>query len=123
MIGGTDIVVTVPGGVDPEWERSMLLGVFALWPESVLEDTETDGAVPLHQIVPGELPSEFFIYKSPQWLASWDADGATEENANTMIHFLLNGESVTWVIAESPDDEVRMISEHVRLGLLSRGGH
>jgi hypothetical protein len=112
MIGGTDVILDVKPGVSAA--DVILRCVRRHWPACVYQDADDESQPfePLGGIWPPTLKgSEFFIYRDEQAARSWDEFGATEENANLMLHVLLpTGEddddphSVTIVCGEPVGD-------------------
>ncbi|HTU93181.1 MAG TPA: hypothetical protein VMF69_24085 [Gemmataceae bacterium] len=88
------------------------------WPQGVFQDASEETTRPLAAVLAeeAELKSrEFFVYQDEASAVSWAACGKTAENANRMIHFLIQHDSVaaeklqiTIVIDEWDADMIRM---------------
>lgn len=62
------------------------------WPAAQFLDANADSAQPLRAVAESERApssSEFFIYRDPDSAASWAEEGSTPQNANTMVHCLI----------------------------------
>lgn len=82
----------------PGYEGVIFRAVRELWPEGFLEGES--GPVPLG--IESAPKGEVFFYRDFEAYLSWTADGARDDNANTMIHLLWDSEGST-VVAGSPD--------------------
>lgn len=51
-----------------------------------------------HAVVERAAPSEFLVYKSAHWLASWTREGRSDKNSDTMIHILFGANETTCVV-------------------------
>lgn len=120
VIGGVDKIVNITRPMGWREKMDLFKTLIAVWPNGVLEDTVSANVTRLVEV--GSLPDEFFVYRDRKAYESWDEHGATQDNQGAMIHFLLDDEQVTWVIGEEVGEDVTMISETVRLRLLSAGG-
>ena len=88
-IGGTDVIFAAPRASFNT--RRILEVVQGEWPAAVLEDADTEGTLPVRDLLAGELSRdscEFFLYRDEASAKSWDEDGLTTANANAMIHVL-----------------------------------
>ena len=71
----------------------LILGrIRRFWPEGLFQDAEEDEAHDLHShrvaIHMGRC-REFFVYRDGGSFAAWERDGATPENLETMLYFLI----------------------------------
>lgn len=101
MIGGSDIVI--PWDDDPASRLILLEAVRKYWPHSLfVGEYSTDGnassPIPIQNVKPRDLPSEFFIYKDIATYKSWCIEGYTELASERMIHFILTSEAVTCIV-------------------------
>jgi len=91
MIGGVDIVLSSP----PEaWvAETVLAAVRRIWRGAYFQDAESRETHLLSgdwaQLY-GSASREFFVYRDRAASEAWARDGASPENANTMLHFLLD---------------------------------
>jgi hypothetical protein len=94
VIGGHDMVLD---GAGPADEGVFLVSELRrVWPELVVQNAEAEEAV--SPDAPSiERMTEFFVYRSRGDFDSWTAHGATEANADTMIHVILGEVSTTLV--------------------------
>ena len=88
--GGSDIVIEAPPGTPV---ADLILGrIRRLWPDGLYQDADDDDAVyiddPLVAFAGGR-SREFFIYRNRIAFESWERDGATPENLDTMLQFLV----------------------------------
>jgi hypothetical protein len=127
MIGGTDVILDVKPGVSAA--DVILRRVRRHWPACVYQDAddESEPFEPLGEIWPPTLKgNEFFLYRDEEAARSWDEFGATEENANLILHVLLptgqaddDPHSVTIVCGE-PVGEVKTLLAEVEEELAGR---
>jgi hypothetical protein len=113
---GIDIILTTPRqSHDPK----TILDVMAdYWPWGVFQDASAETTRPLAAVLAeqAELKScEFFVYQDEASAASWSACGRSAENANRMIHFLIQDDpaapenlQITVVIDEWTADMARL---------------
>jgi hypothetical protein len=113
---GIDIVLATPR---ENYDPKAILDVMAdYWPQSVFQDASEVAARPLSSVLAeeAELTSrEFFVYQDEASALSWATCGKTAENANRMVHFLIQDDPVvpenlqiTVVIDEWTLDMVRL---------------
>jgi hypothetical protein len=90
MIGGTDIVLCVHEDIPTA--DVIFRAVRQHWPAFVFQNADDESAPfsPRTELwLPQPSGPEFFIYRDEQAARNWDEDGATPENANTMLHVIL----------------------------------
>jgi hypothetical protein len=91
IVGGTDITFPVKNGV--QLADVILHAARELWPEYVFQDAEE---VELHENsdpdvwLYGTASTEFFVYRDREAADNWTRLGATSENQNLMLHFLVD---------------------------------
>src|SRR5437764_261188 len=92
-IGGIDIILAVPADVPIV---DMVLGrLMRLWPGAYFIDADETES---HRIDEpwvrsrGGQCDEFLIYKDKAAVESWQQEGPTPGNTNTMLHFLLRAD-------------------------------
>ncbi len=117
MIGGRDIVLEWSS--DSATRRVLVQMLRSAWPEAYVEDARSSGAaVPIAGLDPETLPAEMFVYKNAVSRDTWDADGATDANADTMIHALVAMNTMTLVVDRAAGAESASIAESIRVALL-----
>lgn len=102
MIGGRDIVVD--GRTTPN-DGTVVIETFRrMWPALVVQDA--------NQPSPTETPAfdarEFFVYRDQEAFASWREHGATSENADRLIHVIIENDRVTFVVASDDSETYRL---------------
>jgi len=113
MIGGHDMVLD---GAGPSDEGVVIVSELRrVWPELVVQDAEAGEAVApagpsIERMI--ERMTEFFVYRSRADFESWMARGATEANADTMVHVILGEASTTLVTDRSPSESLRLQPRH-----------
>ena len=89
-IGGRDIVIAAPPDVSP---AEVVLGYMRrLWPDGFFQDADQEDVHPINSprvVIQGGLSREFFAFRDSGAVAAWQLDGATPENENSMLHFLV----------------------------------
>lgn len=130
MIGGEDIVIH--GAPRPDDWGTIVRFMSYAWPEAIVEDANSGDVVPIGGSLAAPLGieeatarrrGEFFVYKNGQSLRSWEESGATEENGDDMIHFLMGPQTITCVVGhlDSPSaalvDQLCAMVERKRRGL------
>ncbi len=115
MIGGIDVVVACV----PHIAKRTLVGVLLEhWLAAVLEDARSDGLpARLDLVDPASLPDEILIYKDAAAKDAWDREGASDVNADTMIHVLSAEDAVTLVVDERQGSETAKIAADVQRDL------
>lgn len=120
MIGGADIVVA------EVTRREDARFVFAIlrqrWPEAVYHDGESTTARPIADLpppVPVEGHLELFVYDRLLTFESWMNDGATDENADAMVHIIFEPGQLTFVVGASPSALAAIVDE-IRTRLVER---
>jgi hypothetical protein len=105
MIGGTDRILAMPARLcNP---TQVLLACLKHWPNGYYQHADEGPAVPIREALTSRtapLGDEFFVYKDRASADSWERDGATPENQNTMIHFLIGGGNTN-----GPDRRLTMV--------------
>jgi len=104
MIGGTDRHFPMVRRRLPEALDSAAHAILRRWRRAVFQSAEgavfeTLGDVPLSGA------SELFVYRDAASLLDWETQGATPENATTMIHLLASDDGLTVVVGD-PDESV-----------------
>lgn len=99
-IGGVDIIVSV----DPKksvWRVAAEV-VKSFWPDAICEDHDDGGEPKYGDAVNGGRILGFFIHENQEHMDSWDKNGLTDQNKNSMIYGLhTDGESeMTFVFGE-----------------------
>jgi hypothetical protein len=117
MIGGTDLVIS--RRPEEVARRALVFALLAKWPEAVIEDARSEArATKLEYADPASLPEEILVYESEAWRETWAREGATERNADRMIHIILGENEISLVVDERAGCETAGIAEHVRAMLL-----
>lgn len=111
MIGGHDITFRVASSAEA-MEGAIRL-VRACWQEAVVENAETGELLP-DCVGFRELPQEVLIYKNAAAREAWAAGGATAENANLMLHFLRESDSMTIVVDDPSSPEMSALIDSIR---------
>lgn len=94
-------------------ERALRIAL-EYWSEAEIEDAVT---AELLSPLPGgidQLPDEVLVYKSAIARQQWKENGATPENANSMIHFLLDSSTITVVVDDPKDPLMQSIINDIR---------
>lgn len=120
MIGGMDIIISAPASspVSDIVVRRMR----QLWPAGIFQDADS---VDKHDIfeawvnITGTKSRDFFVYRDANAVRAWEEVGASPENQNTMLHFLIrlgerNGsaiEELTVVCDRRSHDVARLIDD------------
>jgi hypothetical protein len=127
---GIDISLTTPRD---SYDSKTILDVMAdYWPQGVFQDASETATRLLADVLAeeAELKSrEFFVYQDEGSAASWAACGKTTENANRMVHFLIQDDpstpadlQITMVIDEWTGGMIRLyasLDERLRSALLA----
>ena len=118
-IGGHDIFFDVPSDI-PVKER-ILYRMRKLWPDGVLQDTNSDDAHPIlsRKALDKCLHvAEFLVYRDRTALEAWDRDEAVPENLNSMVCFMTGGRresggmrEVTMVCGEINEEMNQLIED------------
>lgn len=90
MIGGIDRILDVPAKLCAPTQ--ILLACLKHWPNGYYQHAAETVILPIREALTtrtAPLGDEFFVYKDRASAESWERDGATPANRNTMIHFLL----------------------------------
>ncbi len=90
MVGGFDIIFYLP----PEIPASALVlaRVGQLWPEAIVQDADEDETHPIDgpwPLAEGVRRRELVIHRDEAMVESWDRDGMTPENLDSMILVLV----------------------------------
>lgn len=89
-VSGFDLTLSVERGLFDL--RLMLEAIQDRWPRAVFQDANEDTVCSLASLLPdsGKLRSnEFFVYRDEDSAQSWNADGKSSPNSNSMVHFLI----------------------------------
>lgn len=109
MIGGTDIVLT---GKTSVHDANLLVCVLRdRWPDLVVQ--AADDAAPLPRGTSLNATPEFFVYRRRADFDSWAAAGAAAENADSMIHVIVESDALTLVAA--PGESARIAQRAIEL--------
>lgn len=114
IIGGHDIIL--PLGWEPA-DRDRILRFFRhVWPDGVFEDALGGYAGTFSEALRFAPASrEFFLYPSQEAWASWESDGATAENEDTMLHVVGADDSITLVIGQTAGRLRGIVAELVKV--------
>jgi hypothetical protein len=103
MIGGADMVLS---GRTTSREADLILRALRTeWPDGMVQRADEADAKPLRELrFPIVERGEFIVYRDRENSTAWREKGATPENADAMIHFIVADDCVTVVIdrADSP---------------------
>lgn len=99
MIGGKDIVVQTSGPA--ELAEHLLKLLRDDWPEMIVEDADTGEIIEMTIPHLNLVPREFFVYQNLEMKDLWDEEGACVSNKNTMVHVLLQDDSITIVVDDT----------------------
>ncbi len=98
MIAGIDRTFSISAGTVNA--VAALRACMRHWPDSIYQNADDTDLLPIHRAIlsrPGNLGSEFFIFRDRQIAESWDNEGAIPDNQDSMIHFLIFGAQLTYV--------------------------
>jgi hypothetical protein len=90
-IGGQDILIEIPPDVSAADVIIRLMR--QTWPGARFQDADRDDCNPIDSetvMVQGGRSREFFIFRDERSAEAWHRDGATSENAKSMLHFLVD---------------------------------
>ena len=90
IIGGYDVLIEA----HPEVQAAdvIIRSMRYFWRDGYFQDGDQEEWFSLgsSQVqIRGGLSREFFIYQDIESIKSWNHDGATSENVNSMLHFLI----------------------------------
>lgn len=113
---GIDIILTTSRD---SYDPKAILDVMAdYWPQGVFQDASEVATCPLTSVLAEEIElksREFFVFQDEASALSWATCGKTAENANRMVHFLIQDDpaapenlQITVVIDEWTLDMVRL---------------
>jgi hypothetical protein len=116
VIGGTDFVL--PGKPIRDEAFFVLRALRAEWPQLVVQEadqsvTEPVGSPNLWK----RALREFFVYRSAADHASWQQQGATAENGDTMMHVLLTKDGITLVADSTPSSSTARVAAELLVAL------
>ena len=118
MIGGTDTIVA--RAADEAGRRRILEVVSEFWPAAIIDDARSQQVpVPVCDASASALPVEILVYETEDWRRSWESLGATDDNADRLLHIVLGATSVTCVVDERSGSQTAAIAERIRLALES----
>lgn len=96
----------------------LVRGIRSLWRSALIQPATAYATVPIHAFnYPVTTPVELLIYRDAASLASWQADGATDDNQDSMVHVIVSDRSITLVVDRhdsSLADAVRGILDALR---------
>jgi hypothetical protein len=90
IVGGSDLIFFAPADVPVV--GIILRRVRQLWPLAWFQDPDEDKAHRIDDprvISHGGESREFLIYRDQAAVSAWDRDGATPENLDSMLYFLI----------------------------------
>lgn len=111
MIGGHDI--SFPTQAPAAFVDGAIRHALIVWKEALLEDADT-GELLDGDFVGVPVPREIFIYKNSAARDSWAKNGAVSENANSMIHMIRGAQSVTLVVDDPRETDMRVFLDAMR---------
>src|SRR5688572_11412048 len=115
MIGGTDICIPTRAGLN-----ALDLCVRIIcdeWPEAVFEDANSDASWQSYDNLPLGKLSELFVYCNQASAQRWEAFGADPGLANTMIHLLQSKSTVTLVVDDADQIDMRNLVDLIQSSL------
>ncbi len=125
--GRTDLILDGPG--EPADSDRILRALMNLWPHAVIARADVPVTTPIglraanwYEVLEFQ---EYFVARDEPALRAWLADGATKENADTMVHVLLTPVSLTAVVddpASEPGFVLRRTFERIRWNRATRAG-
>ncbi len=112
-IGGRD------SSISKTWTQHDLLRVMRVvhkrWPRAWLVRDGFESHYVLDLINTEYLSTErFFFYKDPDWRQSWDRDGRTEANRDTMFQIQIDQNGIHFVVDEAEDSETGRLVEAIK---------
>lgn len=111
MIGGHDI--SFPAQPAAERMEGMIRLVVNSWREAIVENAETGEQLDGRFVGFQPIPREVLVYRNSAAREAWTKDGATRENANTMLHFVCGSDSVTLVLDDPQDVAIQELLSEV----------
>jgi hypothetical protein len=90
IVGGEDIVLLAPPDVPVA--DVILRQLRRHWPDAYFQDADREDYGPIDSpvvLIQGGRSREFFVFSNRTAAEAWHRDGATAENANSMLHFLI----------------------------------
>lgn len=105
IIGGTDIIY--PRRLSSDMLGFVLTTIRGYWPDAILwidGEYTADHKVTIYDAIRDTVgsPSELLIYADQDAWASWDRDGANEENRDKLLHILFGENQTTFVVHAEP---------------------
>ena len=100
------------GGIDVDlkytcnFEKALYLAasaVLAVWPDGVIEDSDTSKVLALNDLIGGG-KQEVFVFRDRSAMASWTENGWTPGNANLMVHLLTFPNGYFTCVVEDPHE-------------------
>lgn len=124
MIGGSDIVISRPGSVGPETLDLVVRSVRERWAEAVVQDGESGQVFECFAAIPFGHVRELFVYRDLVACRSWGSRGAVPDNANSMVHMIMDEGELTLVVDDPAEPtmasiiaEAKQLVEPVKWGL------
>jgi len=113
MIGGDDIVIEGPSGIDDV--MTILSFMRHAWPDAVFEATMQEGDEParLERPFPARLMAEIFIYRDLSSYTSWKCDGLTNDNGSAIVYIVIEPEAISFVVDDRSSEAGLLIQELV----------
>lgn len=130
MISGIDS--TLENHWLKQYPEAILFACLSQWPDCLYQQADEEGFRPVQDVIltPHVIDPEFFVYKDRQSYQSWEDEGATPENSDTMLHFIIRNHSKDdhrpaslTIVSDRRSDEIAQIEELINQGpsrILSR---
>lgn len=112
MIGGEDIVIPTSAGT--EGIDCCIRAIYRMWSNAVIENPINDDVYTKYTAICFNGLSEVFVYRDEAVKAEWDAHGAIESLHNTMIHLLLEDDSITLVVDIKEEAGMKKYLEEIK---------
>jgi hypothetical protein len=121
MIGGTDIIIELPGVAPEVALPAAVRYVLGRWPAAVSQDGDTARRFASFADMDFAHLREVFIYRDERAIDSWERLGADATNANQMIQLNASDGQFTVVVDDLHDVQaasiVRGLCELLRSGM------
>jgi hypothetical protein len=112
MIGGSDVIFDAGVFEPQEALRAGLRCVKRTWPDAVFEDGGTGRRYQSFAAIPFAHTNELLVYRDLAAWLQWEAEGAVEASANTMVHLIAKQEGLTVVVDDRQEAAMaRIVSE------------
>jgi hypothetical protein len=111
MIGGVDLILK--GRTRSDDADLILRAVRRAWPSACFQRADAENAAPLSAVrFPVDNMDEFFVYRDAACLESWQTNGASTENEDTMIHVVVSPQEIT-IIVDRYDGPLAVLAEEI----------